>query len=154
MIPWLAGTVFMLSGGFLSDAIFKKTNSFRLARSYIISISQLLAALCFIPLLFHPTLTMTIIWLALGSGFGLLATPVFNSVNIDLAKDYVGESQGTMNCFFAIAGIVAPIATGYLAETSNSFDSAIGLVIIVLLVAAMTVFIFQRPKFVPSANLI
>jgi ACS family hexuronate transporter-like MFS transporter len=145
-IPWLSGTVFMLCGGFLSDYIFTKTNSFRFGRSYVIFISQLLAALSFTPLLFHPSLTMTILWLTLGSGFGLLATPVFNSVNIDLAKDYVGESQGTMNSFFAIAGIIAPVVTGYLAEKSNNFDSAISVVIIVLLVAVATIFIFQRPK--------
>lgn len=52
ILPWAVSCVLMLLGGILSDYLFKKTNSARISRIYVICICQLIGLLFF---LFHQS---------------------------------------------------------------------------------------------------
>ncbi len=143
--PWLTAAIMLMSAGFLSDWLWKKTGSMRIARSHLIWICQLLSGICFIPVLFNQNLTMSIIFISLGLGFGLMPNAAFYALNTDLAKDRAATSLGLMDTFFALSGILAPYLTGFLAERTGSFNAAFSLLIFFTLSATLAVYFFQKP---------
>lgn len=78
VIPWFVAAVFLKAGGILSDYLYRKTGSSRLARSHLIWSSQLLSAIFFVLLGFTDTLGLSILFLSLGLGFGQLPQPAFS----------------------------------------------------------------------------
>lgn len=144
-IPWLVGAGFLKAGGILSDWLYKKTGSRRLARSHLIWGSQLLAAVFFVALGFTKTFTPSLIFLSLGLGFGLMPQPAFFSINIDVAKEKSGASQGITSSCLSIAGIVAPALTGYLIDLTGNYQGAFFLLAGLTVIAVLTVLLFHHP---------
>jgi MFS family permease len=134
----------MLAGHF-SDMIWLKTGSTRKARSHMIWICQLLSALCFIPVITVHSLPVALTFISLGIGLGLMPNACFYAINSDLARDRAATSLGIMDCFFALAGILAPAITGLLANATGSFNAAIGLLIGFTLLSVGAVLFFQHP---------
>ena len=144
-IPWLVGAIFLKAGGVLSDYLYRKTGSGRLARSHIIWASQLLAAIFFVLLSFTHTLGLSIFFLSLGLGFGLMPQPAFFSINIDVAKDRAGSAQGVTSSCLSLAGIIAPIMTGWLIDFTGNYQGAFLLLAGLTGVAVLTVIFFHHP---------
>lgn len=143
--PWLTAAVMLMTAGFISDWLWKKTGSMRASRSHLIWSCQLLSGICFIPVLFNQDLNVSLIFISLGLGFGLMPNAAFYALNTDLAKDRAATSLGLMDTFFALSGILAPYLTGFLAEKTGSFNAAFSLLIFFTLSATLAVFFFQRP---------
>lgn len=144
-IPWLVGAIFLKAGGFISDWLYKKTGSSRIARSHVIWISQLLAAICFVFLSYAHTLSSSLIFLSLGLGFGLMPQPAFFSINIDVAKERSGSSQGVTSSCLSLAGIIAPVLTGWLIDFTGNYQGAFLLLAALTVLAVLTVIIFHHP---------
>ncbi|MBX7066563.1 MAG: MFS transporter [Parachlamydiales bacterium] len=144
-IPWLVGAIFLKAGGFLSDYLYKKTGSGRLARSHLIWISQLLAAVFFVLLSFTTTLWPSIFCLSLGLGFGLMPQPAFFSVNIDVAKHRAGTAQGLTSSCLSLGGIVGPILTGWLIDLTGNYQGAFLLMAGITAFAVIAVILFHHP---------
>lgn len=144
-IPWLVGAAFLKAGGFISDWLYVKTGSSRLARSHLIWSSQLLAAICFVILSFTHSLGLSIVFLSLGLGFGLMPQPAFFSINIDVAKDRAASSQGITSSCLSLAGIIAPILTGWLIDLTGSFQGPFLLLAGITGIAVFTVILFHHP---------
>jgi len=143
--PWLLATVFLLLGGTLSDKLLATTNSLRISRSHIIWICQLLSAVCFIPVIIFHSLTVALIFISLGVGFGLAPNAVFDAVNIDLAKNRAGTSLGIMNCFASAGAIISPWLTGWLTHITGDFKAAILLMVVLTLSSVVAVILFHHP---------
>jgi ACS family hexuronate transporter-like MFS transporter len=144
--PWSLATILLILGGILSDWIWKKTHSIRLSRSYIIWICQILSAICFIPIMFHPSLVVAITCISLGIGFGMMPNAAFYAINTDLARERVATSLGVMDCAFAFAGIVAPLLTGWLSSVTGNFAAAFSLLIVLTFSSAIAIILFQHPE--------
>ena len=144
-IPWLVGALFLKAGGILSDWLYKKTGSSRLARSHLIWVSQLLAAVFFLLLGFTHSLGLSILFLSLGLGFGLMPQPAFFSINIDVAKDRAASSQGITSSFLSLAGIIAPVMTGWLIDLTGNYQGAFFLLAGLTGLAVVTVILFHHP---------
>ncbi len=144
-IPWLTGALFLKAGGILSDYLYKKTGRNRLARSHLIWSSQLLAAICFVILSFTNSLGLSILFLSLGIGFGLMPQPAFFSVNIDVAKERAGSAQGITSGCLSLAGIIAPLMTGWLIDLTGNFQAAFLLLAGLSGIAVITVILFHHP---------
>lgn len=144
-IPWLTGALFLKAGGILSDYLHKKTGRNRLARSHLIWVSQLLAAICFVILSYTDSLAFSILFLSLGLGFGLMPQPAFFSVNIDVAKERAGSAQGITSGCLAVAGVIAPIMTGWLIDLTGNFQGAFLLLAGLSGIAVITVILFHHP---------
>lgn len=151
-IPWLVGALFLKTGGILSDWLYHKTGSGRLARSHLIWVSQLLAAICFVALSFTHTLSLALVFLSLGLGFGLMPQPAFFSINIDVAKERAGSSQGITSSCLSLAGIIAPVATGWLIDLTGNYQAAFLLLAALTAIAVVTVILFHHPdrKWAPA----
>ncbi|MBS2001458.1 MAG: MFS transporter [Cyanobacteria bacterium SZAS LIN-5] len=143
--PWLTAGILLPSAGWLSDYLLKKTGSYRASRTHMIWMCQLASALCFVPLMFSPSLELAITMISLGLGLGLMPNAAFYALNCDLAKDRVGTSLGIMDCFFAVAGVLAPWFTGVIATATNNFSAAFGVLIAFTLISVVSVVIFQKP---------
>ncbi|HEY9733751.1 MAG TPA: MFS transporter [Drouetiella sp.] len=143
--PWATAAVLLPAAGWLSDYLFRKTGSYRVSRTHMIWMCQLASALCFVPLMFSPSLELAITMISLGIGLGLMPNAAFYALNCDLAKDRAGTSLGIMDCFFALAGILAPSFTGMIATATHTFTAAFGVLIAFTLVSVVSVVIFQKP---------
>ncbi len=144
-IPWLVGALFLKAGGIISDYLYKKTGSKRLARSHLIWSSQLLAAVCFVVLSFTHSLGLSILFLSLGLGFGLMPQPAFFSVNIDVAKERSGAAQGVTSSCLSLAGIIAPALTGWLIDLTGNYQGAFLLLAGMTGIAVVIVILFHHP---------
>jgi nitrate/nitrite transporter NarK len=144
-IPWLVSAVFLKAGGVLSDWLYRKTGSSRLARAHIIWSTQLLAAIFFVLLSFTHTLGLSIVFLSLGLGFGMMPQPAFFSTNIDVAKERAGSSQGITSSCLSLAGILAPLLTGWLVDLTGNYQGAFLLLAGFTVVAVVTVILFHHP---------
>jgi MFS family permease len=144
-IPWLVAAIFLKAGGLLSDWLYKKTGSRRTARSHLIWVSQLLAAICFVFLSYTPSLGMSLFFLSLGLGFGFMPQPAFFSINIDVAKERSASSQGVTSSCLSLAGILAPLLTGWLIDLTGNYQGAFLLLAGLTGIAVVTVILFHHP---------
>ncbi len=144
-IPWLTGALFLKVGGIISDYIYQKTGKSRLARGHLIWITQLLAAIFFVCLSYTTTLKYSLIFLSLGIGFGMMPQSAFFSINIDVAKDMAGSAQGITSSCLSIAGVIAPLATGWLVDATGNYSTAFLLLAGLTCMAVITVILFLYP---------
>ncbi|MBI2790403.1 MAG: MFS transporter [Gammaproteobacteria bacterium] len=142
--PWLLATLFILAGGAISDWLWQKTKSIRIARSHLIWICQLLSVFSFTPLLFTHSIMVTAFSISLGVAFGLMPNAAFYAINADLAFDRAATSLGIMDAAFAVAGILAPLLTGWLAHITGNFEGAILLMMTFTFSSAMLILLFQK----------
>ena len=144
-IPWLAGAIFLKAGGYISDWLYLKTGNRRLARSHLIWGSQLLAAIFFLLLGFTHSLSLSLVFLSLGLGFGMMPQPAFFSINIDVAKQCAGTSQGITSSCLSLGGILAPLLTGWLIDLTQSYQVAFFLLAALTGLAVVVVVLFHHP---------
>lgn len=152
MIPWATAAVLLAIGGYASDRIYQRTHSVRKSRCHLIWVSQLLSALCLLPMLFKPSLSVGIVMVSLGLGFGLMPNAAYYSINCDLAKDRVATSQGLMTMFSSLASMGAPVLTGVLVDKFQSFAPAFALLIFFALSSVILVAFFQHPDQIVSKS--
>ena len=145
ILPWLLAAILLWLVGYLSDAILKKTGSLRKARSHPIWISQLLAAICIIPVIYTHNLVTTLIFVSLAVAFGMSSNSTFYAVNVDVARERTGTALGVMDTFFAIAGFVSPMITGWVVKSTGSFNGAFWLLAILALSSVLAVLFFHHP---------
>ena len=117
----------------------------RISRSHVIWCSQLLAAICFFLLSFTHSLGWSIFFLSLGLGFGLMPQPAFFSVNVDVAKQASASAQGITSSCLSLAGIIAPLLTGWLIDLTQNFQGAFLLLAGFSVLAVITVIFFHHP---------
>lgn len=144
ILPWLMAVVMMWGTGVLGDFLFCKTKSYRISRSYLIIGSQLLATICVIPICMQTDLTSTILFISLAVGFIMSANASYYAVNIDIAKGRVGTSLGIMDAVFAVAGVLAPVITGYLVDISGHFNAAFYLLIALGISSSIITLLFHN----------
>lgn len=145
VIPWLFAALLLWGVGYLSDGIYKKTGSLRLSRSYPIWISQLLSAICTVPIIFIQSEGWAITFITLAVGFAMSSNATFYAINNDIANERAGTALGIMDTFFAAAGFIAPWITGLIVGATNSFTSAFWLLAILALSSVLAVFFFHKP---------
>jgi MFS family permease len=127
--PWLLATILILLCGWWSDHLWRKYNSLRIARSYLIAGSQILAALCFIPVVMVHSPMIAIIFISFGIGFGMMPNAAFYALHVDLVPSRPATSLAIMVFSFGFAGMLATGLTGWLTTLTGSFNSAIWLMI-------------------------
>lgn len=143
--PWICAAAFMLVGGWFSDHIWKRTNSLRKSRSYIMGWSLLISALCFIAIPFSHSLALDLVWMSLGLGFAFILQPPLYALNADLFGPYAGVAQGMTSSFFALSGIISPGLTGWITQLTGNFQAAFFVAAGMSIVTSLIVIVFQKP---------
>jgi ACS family D-galactonate transporter-like MFS transporter len=121
-LPLLAGVVGDTLGGVVSDRIYERTGNLRFARVSVL-VFGLVGALIFMVPMISVDSAMTAVLLLSASFFCLeLTNAVLWSLPLDIAGDYAGTASGMMNTGFGVAGMISPVAFGYLIQTTGSYS--------------------------------
>lgn len=145
VLPWLLSAVLMWVMGYVSDYILKRTKSYRLSRSYPILISQLLAAVCIMPVIYVHNIHWVGFFISLAVACNMSTNAMFYAINIDVIKKHAATALGIMHACSAIAGFLAPTITGVIVYVTGHFASAFGLLAVLALSSVVVMALFHRP---------
>lgn len=153
ILPWAAGTVGALVGGYLVDIFYKKQAGIR-ARFVTMGVAILLAGASLIPIIAAPSLGTSITFISLGIGFGMMTGPLWWVVSIDAAPEQPAAAAGFVDAAFALSGIVAPSVMGFVSQATGSFSSGFVVMIILAILsgAGMLAFTRNRPRVASSSE--
>ena len=141
--PWALASVMIVMGGIYADHLWQKHQCLRASRAHIVIVSQLLSALCLIPMLFTSSKLILGLSISFGIGFGLFPMACFFAINSDLAFESAAKSQGLMSSFFGITSFLAPAITGYFSTKTESFFIPILIVILLNVFSAILMSFFR-----------
>lgn len=136
-LPLLAGVVGDTLGGVLSDRIYKKTGNLKLARRLLLVVGLGGALVFIVPAIYTKTPLMAVALLAASFFFLELTNAVLWSLPLDIAGKFAGTAGGMMNTGFGVAGMVSPVAFGYLIQATGSYEIPFLISAVLLGVAAV-----------------
>jgi MFS family permease len=124
-VPWLAATVSdLFVGGWLVDVLVRRGRRDTIVRQSVL-ITGTAFGLALAGAISTKNPTVALIWITIALSGLSAAAPVGWSVPSLIApRDSVGSVGGILNFGNQLAGICAPIVTGYLAGPKNSFSAA------------------------------
>ena len=143
-LPWCCAALLLWGIGILSDKIFTKTKNLRYARTYPIIITQSIAAICMLSIDFVQDFNLILLCITLGVGFAISANAPFYAVNVDIAKERAGSALGIMSFGFSLAGILAPILTGYILNWTHSFDNVFYFMAVLTLISIVNLLLMHN----------
>lgn len=141
--PWAAGVVGALVGGFVVDRLYARTHSIR-SRFTIMGVALLLSACSLIPVFLHPTLTVAVVFISLGVGFGFVTGGIWWVASIDAEPAQPASAAGFTDASFALSGIVAPVIMGFIVSDTGTFTS--GFILMSVLAAVGALLMLFCPK--------
>ena len=145
MFPWIAAAIGISYGGKLSDAIFIKTNSKRKARAYWAAGAFLLVTISMYLVVQVESLVATIVILSVGAMANAAIGGVVGAVLNDTIPERAGSQGGLLQVFQTMPGIFAPIITGFIVDTTQSFTNAFYLTSIIAVSGIVVSLLFLKP---------
>src|ERR1700676_2195402 len=121
-VPWLFATLTdLIVGGWLVDALIQRgCNAVRVRQTVLIGGTGL--GLGILGAASAQSAAGALIWISISIGGLSAASPVGWSIPSLIApKESVGTLRGILNCGNQLAGIAAPIVTGYVVQATHSF---------------------------------
>ena len=85
------------------------------------------------------------------SGLGLATANYWALTQSLIPSGSVGRIVGIQNCAASVAGIVAPILTGWLVDATGKFDAPIDALVVVIVIGIAAYLLLVRPKYAPAA---
>ncbi len=151
-VPWLFGTATdLVVGGWLVDELIRRGHDQSKVRKTVL-ITGTVLGLAVAGAMFTQNPAMAAFWISISLGGLSAAAPVGWSLPSLIApRDSVGKVGGILNFGNQLAGIAAPIATGYFAGPTNSFSRAFAAAAIILVLGICGyVFLLGRIEPVPE----
>jgi len=145
ILPWLLAALLLWGFGYLSDWLLRRTGRLRVARSHPIWISQLLAALCILPVIYTHKFGVALAFISLAVALSMSANSAYYAINVDVARERSGTALGVMDALFALAGYFAPTLTGWLVGSTGSFDTPFWLLFGLAISSVLIVVFFHQP---------
>ncbi|WP_353948236.1 MFS transporter [Sporolactobacillus sp. Y61] len=143
-LPWAGASVGLILGGFLADQFVKNRNLVT-SRKRMVVVCQFFTALSFAMSAWVASTALALTLTTIAMGF-LLASWQYQSLVIAIVpKTKLGAVSGFVQSVSAVAGIISPIATGYIVEMTGSFNTAFYLGSGICLSGALAVAIFVHP---------
>jgi len=145
VLPWLAAAVVLGLMGRWSDHLLETTGRLRIARSYLIAGTQLVAALAVLPVALTHDLTIAIAGITVAVAASMGANAAYYAVNVDIVPSRAATALGIMDFAFAIAGFLAPAITGWVLNLRGSFTDGFLLMAVLALSSVVVVLALHRP---------
>jgi len=140
VIPWVSGSIGLAAGGIICDYVLKITGNALLARKSVLVVNLLVTAVCVALAGKVDGLVAAVSLMAVGVFFLYTTTSVYYAIVLDtVAKQSVGAVSGFINLVANLAGVVAPLLTGYVLSWTGSFTYAFTLAGAVALVGALCI---------------
>jgi MFS transporter, ACS family, D-galactonate transporter len=116
-LPFLGAFIGTNTAGNLIDRLTNQGNRARIRKLFLVPSFLGTATLLIVPVAATPVWIVAALFLSMFlHGFG---TPVQASNSMDLAPRSTGTLVGFQNCFANLAGISAPVVTGYLVQSTG-----------------------------------
>ncbi len=142
--PWAAGVVGAAIGGIVVDRVYKRTHSVR-SRFVIISVALLLAGASILPILvIRGNLTVALICISAGVGFGFVTGGIWWVAAIDAAPAQPGTAAGFADACFALAGIIAPSVMGFIVDRTGTYDGGFIAMSALCVIASFALLLFAQ----------
>ena len=137
VLPFLAATVGVVSGGLLSDFLLRKTGSANIARKLpIVSGLMLASAIALANVLDSDVLVIAVMSVAFfGQGMCNLGWTLITDV---APKKLIGLTGGVFNLCANLAGIVTPLVIGIVVAATGSFAWALAFIAVMALIGALS----------------
>jgi len=149
-LPWIAGAIAQPLMGGLSDWLIRRGVSITVSRKTLIIAMQLMAASVVVA--GHVPDAMTAVWLlTLSVACESASTSILWATCTDVAPpSAAGSLAGVMNTAGALAGVLAPVVTGFLLKITGSFQQALLIGSCMVVLAALSMwFIVGELKPIP-----
>lgn len=145
VLPWAAAAVSLGAISYLSDYLLRKTGRLRLARSYLIAGTQLVAALAVVPVAFGVSLPAAIGCITIAVAASMGANAAYFAVNADVVPARAATGLGIMDFTFALAGFIAPSLTGWVFDLRGSFADSFLFMAVLAASSVVLVLTFHNP---------
>ncbi len=143
--PWLAAALLLWLFGRWSDHLLATTGRLRIARSWLIAGTQFVAAIAVIPVAMTDDLTVAIAGITVAVAASMGANAAYYAVNVDIVPERAATALGIMDFAFAIAGVLAPVVTGWVLNIRGSFTDGFLLMAVLALSSVVVVLLFHHP---------
>jgi sugar phosphate permease len=121
-LPFLAGAVGRIVGGWLSDG------AFRNRRRFLVALTQVISAITLLLAFLSPTTTSLVIFQTLSGFFLSMFLSAFWALPMNtLSKSRMGVASGFIQMGGTIGGIISPLCIGAILELSGNNFGAAGL---------------------------
>ncbi len=125
-LPFWVGILGTLGGGWLGDFLIRRGVSITVSRKSILGAGMTAATIMIVTAAFVERDWLAVTLLTLCVGCLRIATGSGNSIAIDLAPpSLVGSLASIQNFFGNLGGLLAPIVTGYIVDSTGSFIGAL-----------------------------
>jgi MFS family permease len=146
MVTLLCAMCAELLGGATTDYLLRRTGKLGIARSALIAVSWTLAVVSLVPAIFVHDLGIGLTAFTFALFFlGFAISPIWTAT-IDIAPDYAGSASALMNAAGAVAGILSPLAFGWILDRTGSWTAPFGVSLGLLLVGAMVTLWFRPDR--------
>jgi MFS family permease len=141
-VPFLAGVIGAVSGGWLTDRLVRHRFSPIDSRRYPLTLSLLGMAGCTVAAAVVPDTITAITFVSLAMFLGCLASSASWAMVPIAAPAHTTASLGAIHNFGGyLGGALAPITTGFIVQTSGSFVPAFLLAAAIAIACALTSFL-------------
>ncbi|MEK6421233.1 MAG: MFS transporter [Burkholderia gladioli] len=124
-LPWITGAIGFFSGGFIVDAIYRRTGRRMFSRKVVLVTSLVIAASCTALTGLVDDAATAVAVMTVAIGLLMLAGPAYWAIIQDsVPRHQVGTASGFMHGLANCSGIVGPAITGVLIDKTGSFLSA------------------------------
>jgi MFS family permease len=124
-----------LLGGVVTDYLLRRTGRLQIARSLLIATSWGFAVAGLVVAIFVQGLVFGLAGFAVALFFlGFAIAPLWTAT-MDIAPNYAGSSSALMNAAGAVAGILSPVAFGWMLDRTGSWTTPFAVSIGLLLLA-------------------
>lgn len=145
VLPWLLGFVGLVSGGFISDHIYKITHNLLFSRKVVIVTGLIIAAICITASALVASLYSAIALMSVGMFAMYVTTSCYWAIVQDTVKgNNVGAVSGFIHFLANLAGVVAPMITGFIVQGTGQYYSAFYLVGALAIVSAVLLMLGGR----------
>ncbi|BCV22854.1 MFS transporter [Moorella sp. Hama-1] len=142
MLPLLGGMLGDIVGGVLSDYLWKKTGSLKIARRLTVCGAMLMSLVFTLFGAFTPNGIAAVIYLTIAFFFLECANANLWATSMDLGgTEFSGTVSGIMNTGFGVAGMVSPVIFGAIVDATNSWILPFMVSNCLLLIGALTILI-------------
>ena len=125
-IPYLGGTLGMLSSGIVADTLLARGLTPIASRKWPVCIGLVFAALFTVPAAYTPSLALAILYISLAMYFVNLACGgAWALVSVAAPRRLVASLGSVQNFGGYLGGSLAPIITGVIVDTTHSFVNAL-----------------------------
>jgi MFS family permease len=130
-------------GGVTTDYLLRRTGSLVIARSALVATCWILAVSALMPaILVHNLPVGFASFTAALFCLGFAISPIWTAT-MDIAPDYAGSASALMNAASAVAGILSPLAFGWILDWSGDWTAPFVVSLGLLLVGAASTYWFQ-----------